>query len=159
MTGSLRCLRENKRLARIKVEIDRAPALRLVEELDVRIRRFFARSCDVDKVGIVWVLGKSDVYNAFGLIPGDFMHSAISDTARRHSVRGGAVRGQWRKGQFGRVGGRCLLVVSDYGHLLHVGSLRNLSERLFGLESEFELGDARGKYDEIYSFYLGLYVA
>ena len=47
-----------------------------------------------DKVDIVWVLGESDVYNAFGLAPGDFMRGAISDTARRHSVRGGAVWGR-----------------------------------------------------------------
>lgn len=37
--------------------------------------------------------------------------------------------------------------------------VRNPSERLFGLEPEFELEDARGKYDEIHSFSLGLYVA
>ncbi len=57
-------------------------------------KAFSARSCDVDKVDIVWVLGESDVYNVFGLAPGDFMRGAISDTARRHSVRGGAVWGR-----------------------------------------------------------------
>ena len=105
------------------------------------------------------MLGESDVYNAFGLAPGDFMRGAISDTARRHSVRGGAVWGRWWNDQLGRAGGRCLLVVSDRKQPLCVGFLRNPSERLFGLGPEFELEDARGKYDEIHSFSLGLYVA
>ena len=40
-----------------------------------------------------------------------------------------------------------------------MGFLRNPSERLFGLEPEFELEDARGKYDEIHSFSLGFFIA
>lgn len=40
-----------------------------------------ARLCNVDKVDTVWVLGESEVYNVIGLIRGDFMRGAISDTA------------------------------------------------------------------------------
>ena len=59
-----------------------------------------------------------------------------------------------------RTGWRTLpAVVSDCKQPLCVGFLRNPSERLFGLEPEFELEDARGKYDEIHSFSLGLYIA
>ena len=121
---------------------------------------FSARSCDVDKVDIVWVLGESDVYNNVWTGPRRF-HARCDLGYGAMTFREGrcCFRADDGNDQLGRAGGRCLLVVSDCKQPLCVGFLRNPSERLFGLESEFELEDARGKYDEIHSFSLGLYIA
>lgn len=128
--------------------------LHLPEGLDARTRCFCEIVRDADKMDIIRVFGESDVHDALGLTPGEFVRGEISDAAMAAFREGRCLGPDERKANLdGLVGVACLPfeIVSGFAReeLSRLGYLRNLLERPFGLESRFELEDTASRYAEI----------